>query len=149
MTRCSFGDSLPGERAGLGSNTLLETSISEETVGEVVEDLETVLVVDGTHVSLGNGETDSVSDTLTEGTGGDLDTVSDTDLGVTGGDGVDLSEVLEVIHGELVATEVEQDVLEDTTDLLAEILLMKARVHTRDRWRERIGLGSTTWRIYR
>jgi len=90
---------LPGERAGLGSDTFLETSISEETVGEVVEDLETVLVVDGTHVSLGNGETDSVSDTLTEGTGGDLDTVSDTDLGVTWGDGVDLSEVLEVIHG--------------------------------------------------
>jgi hypothetical protein len=115
LTRCSFGISLPGERAGLGSDTLLETSISEETVGVVVEDLETVLVVNGTHVGLGDSETDSVSDTLTEGTGSDLNTVSDTNLGVTGGDGVDLSEVLEVIHGELVATEVEQDVLEDTT----------------------------------
>jgi hypothetical protein len=106
---------LPGERAGLGSDTLLETSISKETVGVVVEDLEFVLVVNGTHVGLGNSETDSVGDTLSERTGGDLDTVSDTNLGVTRGDGVDLSEVLQVVHGQLVTTEVEQDVLEDTT----------------------------------
>jgi hypothetical protein len=106
---------LPGERAGLGSDTLLKTSISEETVGVVVEDLKFVLVVDSTHVGLGNGKTDSVGDTLSERTGGNLDTVSDTNLGVTGGDGVDLSEVLQVVHGQLVTTEVEQDVLEDTT----------------------------------
>jgi hypothetical protein len=95
----SDSNSLPGKGAGLGSDTLLKTSISEETVGVVVEDLESVLVVNGTHVGLGNSETDSVGDTLTERSGGNLNTVSDTDLGVTRGDGVDLSEVLEVIHG--------------------------------------------------
>lgn len=112
---CYYCKNSPGERAGLGSDTLLKTSISEETVGVVVEDLETVLVVNGAHVGLGDSETDGVGDTLSERTGGDLDTVSDTDLGVTRGDGVDLSEVLQVVHGQLVSTEVEQDVLENTS----------------------------------
>jgi hypothetical protein len=49
---------------------------------------------------------------LTERTGGDLDTGSDVDFGVTRGDGVDLTESLEVIHGDLVTKEVKHDVLQ-------------------------------------
>jgi len=50
--------------------------------------------------------------TLTKRTSGDLDTIGDTVLRVTGGDRADLSELLQVVHGDLVAREVEHDVLE-------------------------------------
>lgn len=83
---------VPSKGRSLGGDTFLETSISEETVGVVVDELEAVFVEGSSHVSLGNGKTNSVGDTLTKRTSGDLDTVSDTSLGVTGGDGVNLSE---------------------------------------------------------
>lgn len=50
--------------------------------------------------------------TLTKGTSGHLDTVSDAELGVARGDRVDLAEALEVVHAQLVAEEVEHNVLE-------------------------------------
>jgi hypothetical protein len=59
----------------------------------VVEDLVAVLVEGGAEVSLSDGKTDGVGETLTEGTGGDLDTLSNAELGVTGGDGVELTEL--------------------------------------------------------
>jgi hypothetical protein len=52
--------------------------------------------------------------TLTERTGGNLDTVSDTVFRVTWGDGTDLSELLEVVHLDVVARKVKHDVLEGT-----------------------------------
>jgi hypothetical protein len=63
----------------------------------VVEDGETVLVEGSTEVSLSDGETDSVGETLSERTGGDFDTISDTEFGVTGSDRVELTE-LELIR---------------------------------------------------
>jgi hypothetical protein len=68
---------------------------------------------------------------------------------VTGGDRVNLSERLEVLHRDLVTTEVEQDVLESTTVLSAKPSKVRNGKLTRDRWRERIGLGSTTLSFYR
>lgn len=65
-------------------------------------------------MSLGNGKTNGVGDTLAEGTSGDLDTVGDDVLGVAGGLTGDLAETLKVVHRELVASEVEEDVLERT-----------------------------------
>jgi len=75
---------------------------------------ETILVEGGAHVSLGDSETDSVGDTLTKRTGCDLDTLGNTCFRVTWGDGVDLSERLEVVHRDLVACEVEHNVLKGT-----------------------------------
>jgi hypothetical protein len=42
-------------------------------------------------------------------------TLGDVNLGVTGGDGSDLSELLEVLDGELVSHKVKHDVLESAT----------------------------------
>jgi hypothetical protein len=49
----------------------------------VVDKLKAVLVESGSSVSLGNGQTNSVGDTLTEGTSGNLDSGSVVSLGVT------------------------------------------------------------------
>jgi len=79
--------------------------------------------------------------TLTERTGGDLDTVGDTVLGVTWGDGTDLTELLEVIHGDLVAGKVEHDVLQSTTETRQLRSVIRGKRLTRVRWRGRIGHG--------
>ena len=59
----------------------------------VVEDREVLLVEGSSEVGLGDGETDSVGETLSEGTSGDLDTISDTEFGVTRSDRVELTEL--------------------------------------------------------
>lgn len=79
-----------GKRSSLGGNTLHGTAITEEGVGVVVDELEAGLVEDSAGVSLGNGKTNSVGETLTQRTGGDLNTRGIVGLGVTGGDAVKL-----------------------------------------------------------
>lgn len=115
----------------LAGNTLHSTAITEEGVGEVVEQLVAGLVEDTTGVGLGNGQTNSVGETLAKRTSGDLNTGGVVGLGVTGGDAVELlqkistrdflgvdnvgqtyTEVLQVVHGEGVAEKVQQSILE-------------------------------------
>lgn len=53
--------------------------------------------------------------TLTKGTSGNLNTGGNTNFGVTGGDRVNLTELLEVLHRDFVASKVKKNVLESTT----------------------------------
>lgn len=117
--------------SGLRGNTLHSTSISEETVGVVVEELETGLVEAGGEVSLSHGKTDGIGETLSKRTSGDLNTGSVVSLGVTGGLGSELlkilsvcigrrvirtyTEGLEVIKGQVVSEKVEKSILEHTS----------------------------------
>jgi hypothetical protein len=75
---------------GLGGDTLHGATITEETVGVVVDKVKAGLVEDTSSVSLGNGQTDGVGETLAKRTSGDLDTGGVVSLGVTGGDAVEL-----------------------------------------------------------
>lgn len=75
---------------GLTGDTLHSAAIAEEGVGVVVEELVAGLVEDTSGVSLGNGQTDGVGETLAERTSGDLDTGGVVSLGVTGGGAVEL-----------------------------------------------------------
>ncbi|KAH3662800.1 hypothetical protein OGATHE_004376 [Ogataea polymorpha] len=101
------------KRHGLGGDTFHHTSVTKETVGVVVGESVAWLVVGGSKVSLSNGQTNGIGDTLTKRTGCDLDTW-DAHLRVARGLGVDLSERLEVVHGEVVAEQVQQCVQERT-----------------------------------
>lgn len=56
----------------------------------VVDELEAGLVEDGAGVSLSNGETDGVGETLAQRAGCDFDTGCVVGLGVAGCDAVDL-----------------------------------------------------------
>lgn len=118
---------------GLTGDTLHGAAIAEEGVGVVVEELVAGLVEDTSGVSLGNGQTDGVGETLAKGTSGDLDTGSVVGLGVTGGRAVELlssklvrclsnltqhgtyTEVLQVVHREGVAEQVQQSILQHAT----------------------------------
>jgi hypothetical protein len=77
----------------------------------VVDKLEAVLVESSSSVSLGNGQTNSVGDTLTEGTSGNLDSGSVVSLGVTRSTAVNGSESLQVIHAEVVTEQMEESIL--------------------------------------
>ena len=85
------------------------------TVSVVVDEVEAILVEGCAHVCLSDGKTNSVGETLAERTSGDLNTVGVASLGVTGRQGANLAELLEVVHGQLVAHEVEEDVLKRAT----------------------------------
>ena len=76
------------ERRGFARDTLHQATIAEEAVGVVIDNVEARLVEDGTGVSLGHGETDSIADTLSQGASGDLDAGGIMGLGVAGGDAV-------------------------------------------------------------
>ena len=105
-----------GEAGGLGGDTLLEAAIAGEGVDVVVEDGVVIGVVDApSHLGRG-GKADSIGDTLSEGAGGGLNTGSGVlrvgELGVTGGLGVVLTEVLDLVHGEIKASKVQPGIKE-------------------------------------
>jgi hypothetical protein len=76
--------------SSLAGNTLHGTSITEEHVGVVVDELKARLVEDSRSVRLCNGKTDGIGETLTERTSGDLDSGGVVCLGVAGSDAIDL-----------------------------------------------------------
>jgi hypothetical protein len=83
-----------------------------------------------------------VSLTLPKRTGSDLDTGGNTVLGVTGGDGVDLTELLQVVHRDGVTRKVKHDVLQGTAEESStEAGSADEGLLTRDRWRGRNGRG--------
>jgi hypothetical protein len=71
-------------------DTFLGATITEDAVCVVVEQVVSWLVEHGTGVSLGDGKTNGVADTLTQRAGGDFDTGGVMGLGVTRGDTADL-----------------------------------------------------------
>lgn len=77
------------QRASLGGNTLHQATITKEAVCVVVNKVVAGLVEDGSSVSLSNGKTNGVGDTLAKRTSGDLNAGGVVGLGVTGGDAVD------------------------------------------------------------
>ena len=77
-------------RSGLTGNTLHSTAIAEEAVCVVVEEVVSGFVEDTTAVSLGNSQTNSVGETLAEGTSGHLNTGCVVSLRVTRSNAVEL-----------------------------------------------------------
>lgn len=76
--------------SSLRSNTLHGASITEECICVVVDNIEARLVESTSSLSLSNGETNSVGETLSKRTSCDFDTGGVVGFGVTGADGVDL-----------------------------------------------------------
>lgn len=79
-----------GGGGSLRGNTLHSAAITEEGICVVGGEVEARLVEDGTGVSLRNGETDGVGETLAERTSGDFDTGGVVSLRVTRRDAVEL-----------------------------------------------------------
>lgn len=82
------------------------------TISVVVDQIETLLVVQGSEMSLGYSQTNAIRETLTQGTSGNLDTIGMTRFWVTRGQRTNLTEVLQVVKGEFVAAKMEQNILQ-------------------------------------
>jgi hypothetical protein len=80
----------------------------------VVKQAKLVLVKRSSQMSLSHGQTNSIGEPLTERSRSNLDPIGHTDLGVSRGNTVQLPKRLEVFHRDLVAHQVEHDVLERT-----------------------------------
>jgi hypothetical protein len=81
----------------------------------VVHNIKPVLVETSTNMRLCNSKTNSICKSLSKWASSDFDAISVMSLGMAGGQGVDLTEGFQVVDGELVAEEDEQDVLKRAT----------------------------------
>ena len=96
----------------LAGNTFHRATISKEAEGVVGDQIETWLVEHASSMCLSNSKTDGISETLSERAGGHLNAWCIVRLRMAGRYAVDLAEVLEVVHAELVAEEVEEGILQ-------------------------------------
>ena len=80
---------MPSGTGSFACNTLHGTSIAEETVGIVCEKVKPRLVEDSAGVSLGDGETDGVGETLTQRARGNLHSRSVMVFGMSRSDAID------------------------------------------------------------
>lgn len=65
---------MTGGRRSLGGNAFHETTVAEEHVCVVIDEVIAGLVENSSRVCLSNCKTNGIGETLTEGTSGDLDT---------------------------------------------------------------------------
>lgn len=77
------------ERRSLARDTLHQATVTEKAVCVVVNDVETRFVEGGSGVSLSHGQTNSIADTLAQGTSGNLNSGGVMGLGVAGSLAVD------------------------------------------------------------
>lgn len=111
---------MTGHGSGLATNTLHHTSVTEETVCVVGDQVVTGLVENSGGVCLSNGKTNGVGDTLTERTCCHLDTGGVVNFGVTRSLAVEGSESLQVVHAQVVAEKVEESILKHATVTVGE-----------------------------
>ena len=100
------------QRRGLAGNAFHGTPISKEAESVVVDQLESWLVEHASGVCLGNSKTNSIGEALSERSSRHFDAGRIVRLRVAGSYAVDLAEVLEVVHAEFVAEEVEESILQ-------------------------------------
>lgn len=85
------------------------------TVGVVVDQVEAGFVVDCSQVGLSNTETDSIGKSLTKRAGRDLNAIGVASLGMTRCERAELTELLQIIHRQLEAKKMEENVLQSTS----------------------------------
>ena len=99
-----------GQRAGLVADAFHQAAVAEEDVGVVVDDRVARAVELGGQQLLGQRHADRVGDALAERAGGGLDARRDADLGVARRLAVQLAEVAQLAHRQVVAGQVQQRV---------------------------------------
>jgi hypothetical protein len=118
------------KRCSLTSNTLHQTTVTQEYVCIVVDQVKAGLVEFGGGMVLSNGKTDGVGETLAKRACSDFNTLSIVRFGVTRSDAVyrlksleleyaicgvisgsAYSEGLDIIHGDLVSSNVKERIL--------------------------------------
>jgi hypothetical protein len=92
-------------------NALHSTTIAKNAEGMVGNEIKPISVEDGSRVSLSNGKANGIAKTLAKRTSGDLDTGSIMGFRMTRSNAADLAKVFQIVHGQLVAKEMQQSIL--------------------------------------
>ncbi len=99
-----------GQGTGLVGDTFHHATIAHEHIGVVVDDVVAVTVELAGQRLFGDGHTHGIGDALAQGTGGGFHARGVAVFGMAGGLGVQLAEVLQLFHGQVVARQVQQGV---------------------------------------
>ena len=99
-----------GQGAGLVGDALHQAAVAQKGIGVVVDDVVAGLVELGGQGLFGDGHADGVGDALAQGTGGGLHARRIAVFGVSGGLGVQLTEILQVVDGQIVPGQMQQGV---------------------------------------
>ncbi len=97
-----------GQGAGLVGDALHHAAVAEKRVSQVVDDRMAGLVEPGRQDFLGQGHPHRIGKALAEGTGGSLDPRGIAVLGVAGSLGVQLAELLQILHAQRIAGQMQQ-----------------------------------------
>ena len=101
-----------GECAGLVRDAFHQAAITEEDIGVMIDDDLAGLVELGAQQLLREGEADGIGETLAERTGRRLHARRHVDLWMTWRFRMQLAEILQLIHRQVVAAQVQQRVLQ-------------------------------------
>ena len=101
---------VPGQRARLRRDALLEVAVGADDVGPMIDDLVPVAVEFRGEPPLRDRHADGIGQPLAQRAGGRLDARGQSDLRVAGGDRAPLPERLEVVERDVVPGEVEERV---------------------------------------
>ena len=93
-------------------DTFHEAAVAEERIGVVINNLVARTVELRCQGLLGNGETNGVGNALAEGAGGRFNARGVAIFGMARGLGVQLTEILDVVDGNVVTAQVQQGVLQ-------------------------------------
>lgn len=133
---------MPSSGSGLAGNAFHGTTITEEDIGMVVDEVVARFVEDGTEMSLGNSQTNCVGKALSQRPSGDLDPGGVMCFGMARGDAIDLlfqcqlgpshwlpvdgwtySKVLQIVQGDFVAKQMQKCILQHATMAVAAMIL--------------------------
>ena len=115
VQRHQFGQA-QGARQGTGlvADALHQAAVAQEHIGHVVHDVQALAVflaveLFGQHL-FGQRHAHGVGDALAQGAGGGFHARGDVYFGVAGGFAVQLAELFQLVHGQVVACQVQQGI---------------------------------------
>src|SRR5262245_60366256 len=98
---------MAGDAGGLGGYAFHQVTVADDSIGKVIDDLESRLVVAGGQIGFGDGHPDPAAKTLTERSCGSLYSRSYAALGMAGCPALPLPETLNFLQRQIVTCKME------------------------------------------
>ena len=101
---------MAGDAGGFGGHAFHQVAVADDSIGKVIDDLESRPVVARGQIGLGDGHADPVAKALTQRSRRRLHSRGQTALGMAGGAALPLAEALDFLQRQIVAGEMEHTV---------------------------------------
>src|SRR6266850_3009637 len=101
---------MAGDTGGFGGDAFHQIAVADDSIGKVIDDLESRMVIARGQIGLSDGHADPVAKTLTERSRRSLDARSQPALGMARGAALPLAEALNFLQGQIIARKMEHTV---------------------------------------